>query len=513
MPVPVSSAVVPNVAFVNPALAALMPQYYLIRDALSGEPAVKAARTTYLPMPDPTDKSEENKARYSQYLQRAVFYNATRRTLQGLSGQVFLRDPVIELPAQIAALEKNVSGSGITLTQQAKKAVNYTLAYSRAGLHVDYPSTEAEGGVTVRDLETKRIRPTINLYSPMEIINWRVVEDGAEERLSLVVLLESFEISDDGFEVKEAAQFRVLKLENGFYTQEIWREAQPTKYKSGEVPKSKNFQVHVKFTPKGPDGNPMTDIPFKFIGAENNDVSPDNPAFYDLASLNLAHYRNSADYEESCYIVGQPTPVATGLTEDWVEKVLKGRLNFGSRGGIVLPAGATAELLQANENTMIKEAMDTKERQMVALGAKLVEQKTVQRTATEASQDKVSESSALTSSALNVQDAYVWALEIAAMFAGAAGAAIKFEINTDFDISNMTPEQQKAAVEMWQKGATTFEEMRAVLRKAGTATEDDEKAKQKIAKDEADALAAAAEAMGDTGGNPGGGNQGGLNNA
>ena len=509
MPVPVSSAFVPNVAFVNPALSFLLPQYYLIRDAISGEVAVKEAKEKYLPMPDKADQSPENKARYRDYVMRAVYYNATRRTMQGLTGQVFLRDPVIELPSQLAALEKNVSGSGITLTQQAKKAVNYTLAYSRCGLHVDYPKTDAEGGATVRDLEDGKIRPTINLYSPMEIINWRVVENGAEDQLCLVVLLESFVVSDDGFEMKEAAQFRVLKIVNGVYVQEIWREPQPTKFKAGEVPKAKNFRVSETISPRGPDGKPLTEIPFKFIGAENNDVSPDLPAFYDLASINLAHYRNSADYEESCFIVGQPTPVATGLTEEWVTNVLKGRLNFGSRGGIILPPNATAELLQAQENTMIKEAMDTKERQMVALGAKLVEQKQVQRTATEATQDKVSETSALSSTTLNVQDAYVWALEIAAKFAGAEGAAIKFELNTDFDIANMSPEQQKAAVENWQKGAITFTEMRAVLRKAGTATEKDVAAKQSIANDEADALAAAAKAMAVEGDAPGGN----LNNA
>lgn len=498
MPVPVTSAHVANVAFINPALSNLMPQYYLIRDAIAGEVAVKAARTKYLPMPDKSDTSKENKARYEEYLARAVFYNVARRTLSGLSGQVFLRDPVVELPSQLKPLERNVSGSGVTLTQQAKKAVNYALAYSRCGIHVDFPDTSnggESGVVTVRDMAEQRVRPTLNLYSPMEIINWRVVENGAEDQLSLVVLSESYIVGDDGFEIKEAAQFRVLKLVNGEYVQEIWREPNPSKYTPGEIPKGKNFQVSEVYYPTGPDGKRLTEIPFKFIGGENNDVAPDNPAFYDLASLNLAHYRNSADYEESCFIVGQPTPVATGLTEEWVNNVLGGRLNFGSRGGIVLPPNATAELLQAQENTMIKEAMETKERQMVALGAKLVEQKTVQRTATEATQEKVSESSALSSSTLNVQSAYVWALEIAAKFAGVEGAAIKFELNTDFDIAHMTPEQRKQTVEEWQKGAITFKEMRAVLRKAGTATEDDEKAQQEIAKADAEALAAAAKAM------------------
>lgn len=511
-----------NVAFTHPALAELLPQYHLIRDALGGETKVKAAKTTYLPMPDKTDKSPENKARYDDYLSRAVFYNVTRNTLAGLVGQIFAQDPVVKLPSPIAILEKNVSGSGITLKQQAKKALNYTVAYSRCGLHVDYPKTQTEGDdegegiVTVADIQNNRIRPTINLYSPLEVINWRLTEDGAEEKLSLVVLLESYVSSDDGFEIKNSAQFRVLRLENGVYTQEIWREPQPTKFDGAKIPKTKNFQQHEKFTPTGPNGKPLDTIPFMFVGSDNNDPAPDQPKFYDLASLNLAHYRNSADYEDSCFIVGQPTPVVSGLTEDWLKEVMGGVVKFGSRGGIPLPKDASATLLQASENTMIKEAMETKERQMVALGAKLVEQATVQRTATETKLEATAEGSALSSATLNVQDAYVWALEVAAMFANAAGQAVQFELNTDFDIMNMSPEERRQTIEEWQKGAITFEEMRTTLRKAGTATEDDEKAKQKIADDAADALKLAAEAMGDgldENGNPvnNDGNGGGAN--
>jgi len=498
---------VANVAYIHPAIARLLPQYILIRDAIAGETAVKAARTTYLPMPDKLDKSPENKARYDDYLLRAVFYNVTRRTLSGLVGQVFSKNPVVKLRKQLEVIDKNVCGSGVTLTQQAKKALNLTIGFSRCGLHVDYPTTKTadneSGVVTVADIQANRVRPTINLYSPLEIINWRLTEDGAEEKLSLVVLLESFISSDDGFEIKTAAQFRVLRLTNGVYTQEIWREPQPTDYDGSKMVKGKNFQRHEVITPTGPDGKPLDHIPFTFIGSENNDASPDNPSFYDLASLNLAHYRNSADYEDSCFIVGQPTPVVSGLTEDWLKDVMGGVVKFGSRGGIPLPAGAKAELLQATENTMIKEAMETKERQMVALGAKLVEQTKVQRTATETKLEATSEGSTLSSATLNVQSAYLWALGEAAMFSGLDASGIDFQLNTDFDIMNMSPEERRQTIEEWQKGAITFEEMRTVLRKAGTATEDDAKAKESIANDAAEALRLAAEAMGEEpGGNP-----------
>lgn len=480
----------PNVAFIRPELSKLLPQYYLIRDCLSGEPTIKGARTVYLPMPNAEDQSKENKARYDSYLKRAVFYNVTRRTLNGLVGQVFMRDPVVKVPSLLNPVIENASGTGVSLTQQSKKTLSLTLAYSRAGLLVDYPEVP-EGGATIADLEAGRVRPTITTYSPQEIVNWRLTERGAEEILSLVVLAESYTFADDGFEMKNAAQFRVLKLdENGEYVMEVWSEPQPSAWDGSKTPKG-NFQLSKVLRPRGADGLPLREIPFSFIGSENNDPQPDNPNLYDLASINVAHYRNSADYEESCFIVGQPTPVLTGLTEEWVKGVLKGTVAFGSRGGIPLPVGGDAKLLQATENTMIKEAMEAKERQMVALGAKLVEQKQVQRTAFEAKVEATSEGSTLSSTAKNVQAAYVWALKWCAKFVGVPDTAITFELNTDFDIARMTPEERAQAIKEWQGGAITFEEMRAVLRKSGTATEEDEQAKTKIAAETAAAMALA----------------------
>jgi DNA-binding protein H-NS len=140
---------------------------------------------------------------------------------------------------------------------------------------------------------------------------------------------------------------------------------------------------------------------------------------------------------------------------------------------------------------MIKEAMEAKERQMVALGAKIVEQKQVQRTATEAELESSSEGSTLSSTAKKVQAAYVCALKWCALFVGVPATGIVFELNSDFDVNKMSPEERAEAIKEWQSGAITFEEMRAVLRKSGTATEDDAKAKEKIAQETAAAMAVA----------------------
>lgn len=484
----------PNVTFVRPELARLYAQYKLIRDCISGEPVIKDYTTTYLPMPNAHDQSPENKARYKAYLKRAVFYNVTRRTLAGLVGQVFMRDPVIKVPDIMEPVLNDATGSGVSLVQCAKKSESMTLAYSRSGVLIDYPTTDAEGGATIEDLNAGKVRPIITTYSPMEIINWRVFQMGAVEMLCLVVIFELYCVEDDGFEMKRAGQFRVLSLdENLEYVQQIWREVQPRQIDGSTIPNRGSFINVENLTtrPKGADGLPLKEIPFKFIGSENNDTNPDNPNMYDLASVNIAHYRNSADYEEACYVLGQPTLVTTGLHQQWIDTVLKGEAQMGSMGGLPLGKDMDAKLLQAEPNMMIKEAMEMKERQMVALGAKLVEQKDVQRTAFETKVEATGEGSILSSTTKNVSEVYLWALKWCARLMNLPDDTIEFELNTDFDIVKPTADELKEDTDIWQKGGLTWGEYRTVLRKAGKATEDDDEAKAAIANDMVAAMALA----------------------
>lgn len=479
----------PNVDYRRNELKAQLVSYDQIRDCISGSVAVKGALRKYLPQPNAHDKSPANLARYNNYVLRAVFYNVTRRTVAGLMGQIFMRDPVVEVPEAIKPIVDDTSGEGVGLVQLAKKCANWVLPFGRAGLFIDYPITN--GASTQADIEDAGIRPTITGIAPWNIINWRTRKRGALSILSMVVIEEEYTVSDDGFETKCAKQWRVLSNLGDIYTVVIWRKLTDA-----------NFYVFKTATPLDANGQPFPDIPFCFIGAETNDSEVDNPPLFDLADLNVAHYRNSADWEESSFLVGQPTPVITGLTEQWADKYFKGGVGMGSRAALPLPVGGKAELLQADPNTMPKDGMEAKERQMVALGAKLVEQKTVQRTATEAGLEEAGETSVLSTVANNISIAFVWALGWVAEYMGITETGIKFQLNTDFDLAKMTFQERAELIKEWQAEAITFGEMRSALRRSGVATEDDTKAQAEIAK-QAAVNAAANMALGlDAAGNP-----------
>lgn len=489
----------PNVEHRLPESESMLAKWQMIADCIAGQEAIKKAGVKYLPAPNPEDKSPANVLRYEDYVTRALFFNVVANTLSGLVGQVFNTDPVSEYPPELEPLWYDADGRGVTLIQQAKKALSTTLAAGFCGILVDYPvGLVDEAGKPIpfsrQDVNDGLARPTLQYYGPVDIVNWRLESKGAVSKLSLLVLMEDYIIRDDGFEIQRGREYRVLRLVDGKYQVELWR-------RTDEKQEGPFSMAGPPSIPTDANGQPFTSIPFFFIGAQNNDSQIDKPPMYDLACINIAHYRNSADYEDSVYMVGQPTPYFAGLTQSWVDNVLKEKIQLGSRGAVPLPAGGTAGMIQAAPNTMVKEAMESKERQMVSIGAQLVEDKQVQ-TLGEAKMENAVVLSTLSSCSRNVSQAFENALIAAAMFAVGTvdKAKLIFKLSTDFAIAKMSPEERKTLLTEWQGGILSFSEAREQLRQSGIATLDDDDAKEEIAMDQEAAIDLAAKEIEATGG-------------
>jgi hypothetical protein len=487
----------PKIDYSRPEVRLLMPKWQKIRHCIDGQDAIKFKRELYLPKPNASDKSKENQERYEAYLKRAVFYNVVDNTVRGLTGQVFAADPVFSAGDSEESAENSVlkpvildaDGAGVSLMQLAKKSLSETLAFGRCGVMVDFPLAPLdENGVprvfTAAEIQSGAARPTILQYSPEQIINWRMRLVDMKLLLSLVVISKDFIKMDDGFELEMDTEWRVLRLDaQNLYVLDVWRRNDDPATKSAEP-----FKLFQSVMPTDSTGARLAFIPFSFIGSLNNNELPDKPPMYDMAELNLAHYRNSADYEDSCYMVGQPTPVFTGVTKDWVTEVWKGSVQLGSRGGVPLPQGGTATMLQADANTMIKEAMDKKEQQMVALGAQLVQDKQVERTLGEAQMEAATVSSTLVQCAKNVACVITKALQWASLFYGPEDETIDYQLSTDFAITKLDPLERTATVADFQAGLISWTEARYTYRQSGLAYLDDKEAKAEIEKDQAEAV-------------------------
>lgn len=462
----------PNVGFTREELKTMLPIYDVVSDCCDGDFKIKSKKAKYLPQPNSTDISSENLARYNAYLTRAIFYNVTKNTYSGLIGQIFTKEAQIDLPISLEFLKTNADGSGKGLEQLAKEGVGFIFKNSRFGLLADYPNLKSP--LSAKELETGNITTTLKLYESKNIINWRTKIEGSETIYSLIVLKELNTWFDDGFELKERFQYRVLRLnETGAYQVTIY------KTDSDKVGPMSTFTPIETFVPTDFNGNVLKRIPFEFCGSDNNDAYPDIPVLYDIAVLNLGHYRNSADYEESCYIVGQPTPWFAGLSEEWVKQ--NPTIQLGSRGAIPLPEGGSAGLLQAASNTMPIEAMKHKEEQFVALGAKLITSNNSTKTATESNIDNASETSVLSSIVANTSKAFENALKHCLKFMSPSdNEKIIFKLNNDFEISKMPVTERNQLLNEWMKGGISFTEYRDNLRKGKIAIGDNEVALKDI---------------------------------
>lgn len=464
-----------GVLFVRKEIAEKKKEWNVIRDCLIGEIAIKNKGFTYLPYPTTSSKNCENKEndpRYVAYKERANFMNITRRTVYELLSQVFIKEPIVDVSddKMLDLLINNASGNGVSLVQCAKASLKYALAYAYGGILVDFPNVER---LSISDYNCGKYRPTITPLSPFSIRNFRVIDFGVEEKLVLVVLSESFwEYDTDGFEIKENNQLRVLKLnDNGYYEQEIWRSS----HYDDEGKGTGEWNIYTKIMPTNADGEYLTEIPFYFIGMENNNPYPDNPIMYDLATLNISHYRNSADYEEGLFITGQPTLFVSGglgQKEGNLQR-LKDTIKLGSHNAIIMDNGGTCGLIQAKENSGLVESMERKEKAMAKFGAKFLETDNVAKTAYQVKVENPSQGSILANCANNVSNAYTKALRLIHDLCGIKHNDIKFELNTDFEYNRIGSDEQNQLINAWTSGAISFEEMRNGLRRAGIATQDD----------------------------------------
>lgn len=448
-----------NYSFARPEYTEAAKSWQLVKDCVAGSKAVKAQGTLYLPMPDPTNDSDENKERYEALLKRAMFLNITGRTRQGLIGAVFRKTAEVDLPDSVKYLIENASGDGTSLEQLSKEAVGEDLDTGRGGFFVDYPPLEAPEGARPTRAQTAGRNAHIHIYDAFGIINWREdVIDGVR-KLTMVVLVECYnEDESDEFNFNTKMQYRALTLQDGKYRHRLWHEGDPYDAPVLDV------------YPTDYNGNAFDHIPFHFFGAESNDSRIDKAPLEDLADVNILHYGNSATVEESGFISSQPTLFfTTDIAQDEFEKWNPNGIQIGSTCGYSLGKSGSATLVQANESQLALKLMQEKENQMLMIGARIVQQASNQETAEAARIRYSSDNSVLGTIAGNVSEALKLAILDAQLYmSGISDAAgTTFWLNQEFFDETMDAQMILAQVQLWQQGFIAKKDLRVNLRQAG----------------------------------------------
>lgn len=437
-------------------------------DVCNGQDAVKDKTTTYLALPDPTDFSQEAALRYKNYLQRAIFYGYSRRTLQSMIGLAFRKNPKLEVPKILDYINWDIDGSSLSIYQQSQKVLSEVLKKGRTILYVDYPTVDPDS-VSLADLENGYIRPVVIQLNAESVTYWRTTRIGATHKLSLVCIKETAE-EGEGFEVKDVLQYRVLRFNGIVYTVEIHRDTDKgwVLYQEPQVILAGN-------------GEPFSEIPLIFVGSTNNSPDVDYPPMLDIVNLNIGHYESSASYESSVSNCGQVQPVITGLSEQWRDHIQKTGIKIGSGGVLSLPVGSEFLLVQAKEMTIAFEAMKHQKEEIIALGGKLLEKGGAVKTATQASNENEAEHSVLSLCVSNVNEAYLMCLDWMLRFLNMT-ATVEYAINTDFEDNSFTPEKANAIIGLYTANLLPKSDAFSSLRRYGaiSAEKTDEDIKQEL---------------------------------
>ena len=433
-----------------------LPLWKKARDTVQGEEAVKAAGSTYLP-----HLSEQDSTEYEAYKKRALFFSATGRTVDGLSGAIRRKPTKIEFPNEDDL--KHIGRAKESREQMEGVTIREVLSVGRLGLLVDAP---AEDGAP----------PYVSIYYAEDIINWREDLIAGRKVPTMVVLLERLEQADpkDPYKVEEVVQYRCLHLgtkpaysdktramdfapgysesdvKQPFYYQEVWRED-----KQSTKPDKLTFIERI--VPKMTGGRLWREIPFVFVNSTDTDPCPSEPPLLDLVNVNLSHYRTSADLEHGRHWTALPTPWFAGFK-------FAGPVKIGS--GICHTTddpSAHAGMLEFTGAGLghLKEAIAEKERQMAALGSRLLEpQKAAQEAAEAIRLRTAGEQSALALISKTLSNAWTQVLHWLWTWTQTSDAGadkIVCTLNTDFGISGLDSAQMTSMMAAVQGGLMSFD--------------------------------------------------------
>ena len=436
---------------VHPQYAEFLDDWCKCRDVIAGEKAVKGKRAKYLPLLDGKDAQV-----YQSYLDRALFYNATARTVDGYEGSVFRKTPEIKLPAIIESMRDKVDAGGNTLVQFLKQAVTEVIKLNRSGLLLDYPKQAAANEI-----------PYVCHYSAEDIRDWRTSVIGGRAQLTFLVLAELEDMpGQNGFghevsEIRRVLRLTPPKTENGVYTYTVerWKKtADDDKFMQIEPPS----EVVIR-------GNTLDYIPFIFISDDDLTADVKKPSLIDLVNVNLSHYRTSADLEHGAHYTALPTPALSGFSEDQ----RPGKVPLGPTEAIILPLQGEAKMLEFTGQGLkaLEDRALSKEKMMAVLGARLLqEQKTGVETAETQRLRQSADKSILANIVDNVNEAMRRVLKWATVWAGGQEPDDKellVKINDEFFEQMLNGVDVVNLVKGWQGGAYSHDSLLRKLQKGG----------------------------------------------
>lgn len=401
------------------------------RDAFDGEESVKAKGKQYLIPPGGFSEKD-----YSRYVERAKWFGGTYRTVSGISGAVFQKDPVLIVSDNVLDHSENITLTGISSSTFAYSLFQDQILLGRYGVLLDYSNDVG--------------RPYWAGYPAENIDGWRTSMIRGEERLTMVKLKE-YVLEEKGmFDSVIDSQYRVCYLNSDGY-------CEVAIYK---IDKDGNGYIAGDTRVLMRRGKPLDFIPFQFFGTKDLTASVARGPLDDLVNANFSYYRHSADYEHGLFLTGVPTPVITGHHLDDNEV-----LPIGSLSAWVIPnADAKAYLLEYQGHGLQahEKAMEVDKQEMATQGARLLEsqpdtQETLGAVQLRHSGEQGSIKSIAKLTSIGLTNLIRWHHWWHGDTEEINDPEYSYVLNTDFSLARLQPQEMQTLMMLWQAGAISKE--------------------------------------------------------
>lgn len=415
---------------VDAPIARMQADWAVIDALLGGTPAMRNAGKKYLPQ-QPRESNED----YEYRLSTSTLFPAFERTLAVMAGKPFSKEVTpSDVPQSVLDLLPSIDDKGSSLHTFAFRAFREMVSHGFGGILVDHTKTEGQA-VTVADTKRMGARPYWVHYKHNQILGARFTQSTNGLQLVLLRLLETVEEEDGDYGSQEVQQVRVLRPG----TWEIHRNG-----KDGWALHDSGITT-------------LDRIPFVFLVANPIGPMEGRPPLKDLAYLNVKHWQQQSDQDESARFCRKRLLVFTGLTS-------QDEITVASDMAVRLPKDADAKIVEGSAESIEvgRSELEALEQQMIQTGAELLVAKPGQRTATEASNDAEANKSSLQSLVEDFEDALDQCLQFSAdwLKAGEGGSVSLFK---DFGAATLSDASAQLVFNMvgagWLSKVTGIKEM------------------------------------------------------
>lgn len=413
---------------VSAAVGAMQAELTIVRDLWNGYRALRAKSTTYLPQ-HPGEEAYDYRIR----LNRPAFFNAFARSVRGLTGFAFRKDPVLgeNVPPIIAEHWKDIDRVGTDGAVFLKQAFQDVLIAGHGCILVDAPP--APEGLTLAQERELELRPFWVYIRPDDIVSFRATVDNGVTRLEQIVFRETIEEQTGEFLTEPKTRYRI-------YRRVIDPESGPIITWELQEKVDKVWATVEKGIVRNVDT-----IPVAPVYANRTGLWTSTPPLIDLAYANLLHYQTSSDLLHAQHIACVPILFGRGIKTE--------ELTVGPNSAVIVEETEGAELkwveTSGNAIGQTRELLKDIEGQLAVLGLEMLRREArIQETAEAKRLDRSEQDSQLASCVRSLRDAVETALKFhAQMLQLPTGGSIV--VNTDFQARTLDAamlEQYRLAV-------------------------------------------------------------------